>query len=350
MVVGFLGILKAGGAYVPLDPSYPPERLAGMVADAQVAVLVTQQQCMAALPEHGAPVVCLDTDWERMAQQSEANPSSGVTPENLAYVMYTSGSTGTPKGVMIEHRQVLAFLHGFEHVAPGGEGGIGAAVCPFGFDVSVWECFSMLCFGGTLHIVLPETLTTPEQFGRYLVDHCITSAYIPPALLSDVASHLEQQHEQITLKRLLIGVEPIKQGTLQRFRNRSRQMRIVNGYGPTETTVCATLFLFGAATEPDRRTPIGTGVCGYAVYLVDGNVQPVPIGIPGELLIGGAGLARGYINHPELTAEYFIPHPFSHVPGARLYKTGDLARYLPGWQPGVPWTPRSAGEDARLSY
>ena len=122
MVVGFLGILKAGGAYVPLDPAYPPERLAAMVADAQIAVLVTQQQCMAALPEHGAHVVCLDTDWERMAQQSEANPSSGVAPENLAYVMYTSGSTGTPKGVMIEHRQVLAFLHGFEHVAPGGEG------------------------------------------------------------------------------------------------------------------------------------------------------------------------------------------------------------------------------------
>ena len=106
-------------------------------------------------------------------------------------------------------------------------------------------------------------------------------------------------------------------------------MRIVNGYGPTETTVCATLFPFGAATEPDRRTPIGTGICGYEVYLVDGNLQPVPIGIPGELLIGGAGLARGYINHPELTAEHFMPHPFSHVPGARLYKTGDLARYLP---------------------
>jgi acyl-CoA synthetase (AMP-forming)/AMP-acid ligase II len=176
MVVGLLGILKAGGAYVPLDPVYPPERLACMVADAQVAVLVTQQQCMAVLPEHGAHVVCLDTDWERMAQQSDANPSSGVTPENLAYVMYTSGSTGTPKGVMVEHRQVLAFLHGLEHVAPGGERCMGTAVCPFGFDVSVWECFSMLCFGGTLHIILPEILMAPEQFVHYLVDQRITSA------------------------------------------------------------------------------------------------------------------------------------------------------------------------------
>jgi amino acid adenylation domain-containing protein/non-ribosomal peptide synthase protein (TIGR01720 family) len=329
MMVGLLGILKAGGAYVPLDPAYPPERLASMVADAQVAVLVTQQQCLAALPAYGAHVVCLDTDWERLAQQSETHLASGVTPENLAYVMYTSGSTGAPKGVMVEHRQVLALLHGFELIAPGGAGCIGTAVCPFSFDVSVWECFSMLCFGGTLHILLPEILTAPEQFARYLVHHCITSAYIPPALLSDVASHLEQQHTQIALTRLLVGVEPIQQGTLQRFRNLSKQMRIVNGYGPTEATICATLFPFCVAAESDRWTSIGTGIGGYEVYLVDAHLQPVFVGIPGELLIGGAGLARGYINHPELTAGHFIPHPFSNVPGARLYKTGDLARYLP---------------------
>jgi amino acid adenylation domain-containing protein len=329
MVIGLLGILKAGGAYVPLDPTYPLERLTSLMADAQVAVLVTQQQCLAALSVHETQVVCLDRDWERLAQQSEANIVSEVMPTNLAYVMYTSGSTGTPKGVMIEHCQVMAFLHGFEHIAPGGEGCIGTAVCPFSFDVSVWECFSMLCFGGTLHILLPEIVTAPEQFARYLVDYGIISAYIPPALLSDIASHLEQQQEQTALTRLLVGVEPIQQGTLLRFCHLSGHMRIVNGYGPTETTICATLFPFLAATEPDRQTPIGTGVGGYEVYLVDAHMQPVPIGIPGELLIGGVGLARGYINHPELTAEHFIPHPFSNIPGARLYKTGDLARYLP---------------------
>jgi amino acid adenylation domain-containing protein/non-ribosomal peptide synthase protein (TIGR01720 family) len=329
MVVGLLGILKAGGAYVPLDPAYPLERLASMVADAQVAVLVTQQQYIAALPTQGVQVACLETDWECIAEQSEANPASGVIPENLAYVMYTSGSTGTPKGVMVEHREMLAFLHGFEHVAPGGEVCSGTAVCPFSFDVSVWECFSMLCFGRTLHIILPEVLTAPEQFAHYLVHHRITSAYIPPSLLADVAGCLEQQHERIALTRLLVGVEPINQGILQRFRDLSEHMRIVNGYGPTETTVCATLFRFHTATEPDRRTPIGTGVHGDEVYLLDDNLQPVPIGIPGELHIGGVGLARGYINHPELTAEKFMPHPFSEVQGARLYKTGDLARYLP---------------------
>jgi amino acid adenylation domain-containing protein/non-ribosomal peptide synthase protein (TIGR01720 family) len=328
MVVGLLGILKAGGAYVPLDPAYPPERLAYLVADAQVEVVVTQQQCVAGLPEQGGHVACLDADWERIVQQSEANPGSGVKPENLAYVMYTSGSTGTPKGVMVEHRQVLAFLHGFEHVAPGGEGYRGTTVCPIGFDVSVWECFSMLCFGGTLHILLPETVTDPAQFARSLVDQGITSSYIPPALLADIASSLEQREPPV-LERLLVGVEPILQSTLRRFRNLSEQMHIVNGYGPTETTVCATLFPFRSATEPDRRTPIGTRMPGYEVYLVDAHVQPVPSGVPGELLIGGAGLARGYINRPELTAEHFVPHPFSTVPGARLYKTGDLARYLP---------------------
>jgi amino acid adenylation domain-containing protein/non-ribosomal peptide synthase protein (TIGR01720 family) len=329
LMVGLLGILKAGGAYIPLDPSYPKERLSFMLLGTQVPVLVTQQKVVADLPDHGAHVVCLDTGWVRRAQQSEANPVSGVTPENLTYVMYTSGSTGTPKGVMVEHHQVVAFLHGFEHVAAGEDGGIGTSVCPFGFDVSVWECFSMLCFGGTLHIILPEILMAPEQFVYYLVHHRISSAYIPPALLSDVASHLEQQHAQMALVRLLVGVEPIQQGTLQRFRDLSEQMHIVNGYGPTETTICASLFPFYSATEPDRRTPIGTGIRGYEIYLVDAHLQPVPMGIPGELLIGGAGLARGYLNNPELTAEHFIPHPFSTVPGARLYKTGDLAHYLP---------------------
>jgi amino acid adenylation domain-containing protein/non-ribosomal peptide synthase protein (TIGR01720 family) len=329
MVVGLLGILKAGGAYVPLDPAYPPERLASMMADAQIAAMVTQQQCRAALPEHEAHVVCLDTDWERTAQQSEANPTRRATPENMAYVLYTSGSTGIPKGVMVEHRQVLAFLYGFEHVAPGGASCIGTAVCPFSFDVFVWECFSILCFGGTLHIVLPDTVTDPELLTCYLIAHRITSAYIPPAPLADVANHLGQQHELAVLNRLLVGVEPINQGILQRFHDFSAPMRIVNGYGPTETTICATLFPFRSATEPDRRTPIGSGVSGYEVYLLDSNLQLVPISIPGELYIGGLGLARGYVNHPELTAEVFVPHPFSDVPGARLYKTGDLARYLP---------------------
>jgi amino acid adenylation domain-containing protein/non-ribosomal peptide synthase protein (TIGR01720 family) len=329
MVVGILGILKAGGAYVPLDPTLPKERLSFMLSDTHVSVLVTQQNILTDLPEHTSRLVCLDTDWENIARQSEEKPVNAVIPENLAYVMYTSGSTGTPKGVMIEHQQVLAFLCGFEHVASGGERCRGTAVCPFGFDVAMWECFTMLCFGGTLHIIVPEILTDPQQFVRFLVDHRITSTYIPPALLSEIGSHLEHQHAQMALNRLLVGTEPIKQGLLQEFRNLSEHMRIVNGYGPTETTICATLFPFCLATEPERPTLIGTGIRGYEVYLVDAHMQLVPIGVPGELYIGGVGLARGYLNHPELNAERLIPHPFCDRPGARLYKTGDLARCLP---------------------
>ena len=327
MIVGILGILKSGGAYIPLDPLFPPERLALMVDHAQV--LVTQQRFKNRLPENTAYVVCMDTDWERIARERDDNLISTVTSENLAYVMFTSGSTGEPKGVMIEHRRVLTLLHGLEHVAPGGRPCVGTAVCSLSFDVSVWEFFSILCFGGTLHIILRELLAAPEHFVRYLLDHHITSAYIPSALLSEIAFQLEQQDSQMMLNRLLSGVEPIKQGVFQRFRNLSKSMRIINGYGPTETTICATLFRFDVAANADRRTPIGTAIPGYELYVVDSRMQLVPPGTPGELLIGGSGLARGYLNQPSLTAERFIPHLFRDTPQRRLYKTGDRVRSLP---------------------
>ena len=181
MVVGLLGILKAGGAYVPLDPTYPTERLATMLADAHssgAGDAAAMPGCAACAGEY------LWSAWIRtgskLRSRAPANPDSGAIPENLAYVMYTSGSTGTPKGVMVEHRQVLAFLHGFEHVAPGGQGGVGTAVCPFGFDVSVWECFSMLCFGGMLHIVPLDIVTAPEQFVHYLSGPSYYQCLYPP--------------------------------------------------------------------------------------------------------------------------------------------------------------------------
>ncbi|RKZ80316.1 MAG: non-ribosomal peptide synthetase, partial [Candidatus Parabeggiatoa sp. nov. 1] len=250
-------------------------------------------------------------------------------PANLAYVIYTSGSTGQPKGVMIEHHNVLAMLQGFEHLAPSGQSLIGTSVCPFSFDVSVWEFFSNLCFGGTLHILRPEHFGNPEHFSSYLVKNLVTCTYIPPALLSDLATQLEKQSGHIALNRILVGVEPIEQGVLQRFRHLSENMCIVNGYGPTETTICATFFSFKNVIDFKQRTPIGTPVLGYEVYLTDFNLQPVPIGVPGELHISGAGVARGYLNRPDLTTEKFIKNPFSDNPKSRLYKTGDLARYLP---------------------
>jgi len=290
--------------------------------------LLTQERLIEKLPGHKSRVVCLDTDWEMISQEKEENPDSGVRAENLAYILYTSGSTGKPKGVMVEHYSVLTLLCGFEQIAPSGKQLIGTVACPFSFDVSVWEIFSMLCFGGNIHILTPEIFSSAEPFVSYLSDHNVTSTYIPPALLLGIVSQLELTGS-ITLNRILVGVEPIKEGILQRFRNLSDQIHIVNGYGPTEATICATFFYFGMAVDIERNTPIGTAAPSYQVYLVDSNLRLVPIGTSGELHIGGVGLARGYLNRPELTAEKFIPNPFSDEPGSRLYKTGDLARYLP---------------------
>ena len=327
MVVGLLGILKAGGAYVPLDPNYPQERLSYMLSDSGVGVLITQSSLVESLPEHNARVVCLDSDWGAIEQQSKENIDVGVNSDNLAYVIYTSGSTGKPKGVMIQHNNVMALLHGFEQVAQKVEFSNSTSVCSYSFDLCVWELFSSLCFGQTLHILDLETLTNPKDFADYLVAHKINTTYIPPALLQDVAIELEKYNQSVALNRILVGVEPIKQVTLQSFYDMSPEIRIVNGYGPTETTICATFYNFCRVIDKEKPTPIGSPVTNYQIYILDSHLQPVPVGVAGELYIGGDGLARGYLNRPQLTSEKFIQSPFDN--SKRLYKTGDLARYLP---------------------
>jgi amino acid adenylation domain-containing protein/non-ribosomal peptide synthase protein (TIGR01720 family) len=332
MSIGLLGILKAGGAYVPLDPDYPLSRLQFMLEDSSVSVLLSQSHLQHRLPvmtENGAKVVCLDNEWEQIAAVgSGENPVKQTGPENLAYVIYTSGSTGVPKGVMVEHRNVLAMLYGFEQVAPARDSFRGLSVCPFSFDVSVWEFFINLCFGGTLHLVDLALLIQPASFVDYLFNQQINCTYIPPALLESVIDELETRPVEVTLQRLLIGVEPIKQGLMQRYRDLSPNLKIINGYGPTETTICATFYPFVQALESERQIPIGKPVPGYQIYLMDSGLQPAPLGIPSELCIAGRGLARGYFNRPELTAEKFLEiEVFGKT--QRIYKTGDLARYLP---------------------
>ena len=330
VLVGILGILKVGGAYVPLDPQYPHARLDMIRRNAGLRVILTAAELLEDWAHSDGNLDFIDIH-EALSSDipQESQFASLTTPDQLAYILFTSGSTGIPKGVMVEHHSVLALLRAFDQVAPSGKNLIGTSVCSFSFDVSEWEFFSTLCFGGTLHILRPEVFADPERFANYLVDYHVTSAYIPPALLSDVADRLEKRSDKVALNRILVGVEPIKQSVLQRFRNLSGQMHIVNGYGPTETTICATFFSFQTATDPHHRTPIGTAVPGYEVYVVDHNLRSVSIGATGEILIGGAGLARGYLNRSDLTAEKFVPNPFDQEPGARLYRTGDLARWLP---------------------
>lgn len=326
MVVALLAVLKAGGAYVPLDPTYPAERHSFIVEDASLSIVVGTQETLSQL------------DLARTVQQLDLNqPSSDVyydaapiahLPTQLAYVLYTSGSTGKPKGVMVEHRNVIAMLFAYQQLAPAGANLVGTSVCPFGFDVSVWEMFGSLCFGGALHVLSAERVADPDNFVRYLIEHEVTTAYFPPALLSGLANAFERWKVDTSLRRILVGVEPIRQGTLQRFRQMFPDLYIINGYGPTETTICSTFYRFQDATDLERITPIGTALAQYEIHIVDHNLRPVSAMMRGELLIGGAGLSRGYLNRPTLTDERFIANPFIED-GSRLYKTGDQAQYLP---------------------
>lgn len=324
LIVGLLGILKAGGAYVPLDPMYPPARLAFMLADAQIAILVTQQQCVARLPAHGMQVVCLNGDWECLALQPRDNPISGVTPANLAYVMYTSGSTGQPKGVMVEHRALSNTMHWMQAAFPLSEADRVLQKTPSSFDVSAWEFFAPLMVGAQLIMARPGG----HQDSAYLVDllatHQITTLQLVPSLLQMVLEE-EALATCHSLRHVLCAGEALTYALQERF-FAHLTADLHNLYGPTEATIYATYWTC-ARESPPGHVPIGWPIANTQLYVLDTQLHPVPIGVPGELYIGGVGLARGYLNCPELTAERFIPHPFSDVPGARLYKTGDLARY-----------------------
>ncbi len=325
-IVGILGTLKAGGAYVPLDPTYPSDRLGFMLQDAQVDILLTQESLVKQLPVTNAGVVCLDNDWETIAACSSQYIAHN---SSLAYVIYTSGSTGEPKGVCCHHLGVLNLLADLENRKSLTVKDACSLWTSFSFDVSVYEIFSALLFGATLHIVPEEIRADSQGFIQWLHTHKITSAYIPPFMLPVLVNWLEKQPVKLSLKRLLVGVEPILEQTLITISDRIPGLHIINGYGPTEATICTTLYSVPTQQEHQRYTPIGKPVNNTQIYLLDQHLQPVPIGIPGEIYIGGIGLAKSYLNRPQLTSKKFIDHYFEPSKSTRLYKTGDIARYLP---------------------
>jgi len=318
MVVGLLGILKAGGAYVPLDPAYPPERLVFMLEDAQVGVLLTQARLVESLPKHQGRIVCLDTDWEIIERQSEANLISEVKLDNLAYVIYTSGSTGKPKGVAIEHRNAVALLDWATQVFnPEDLAGVLAStsIC---FDLSVFELFVPLSRGGKV-ILAENALHLPTLSAAPYVTLINT---VPSA----IAELLRMDGIPSSVRTVNLAGEPLGNKLVQQVYEHNTVQKVFNLYGPSEDTTYSTYTLVKkGGNEPP---PIGRPIANTQVYILDAQKQPVPIGVPGELYIGGAGLARGYLNRPELTAVSFILNPFSDEPSSRLYKTGDLARYL----------------------
>ncbi len=332
MVVSLPGILKAGGAYVPLDPSYPRERLAFMLQDTQAPVLLTQAKLLDLLPgdedaiNRVPTVICLDGQDTGIEQEPIENlPQSATQAKNLAYVMYTSGSTGRPKGVEIRHFSITRLLFGIDY-AHLDETQTVLHMAPISFDASTFEVWGALLHGGRC-ILYPERVPTPKSMGALIRKHAVTTLWLTASLFNTMID--EAPEELRGVKQLLTGGEALSVTHIRRALRQLPGTRLINGYGPTETTTFACCYPIPAdLSETLRSIPIGRPIGNTQVYVLNRQLKPVPVGVPGELYIGGAGVARGYLNRPELTAEKFIPDPFSDRPDARLYKTGDLVRYL----------------------
>ena len=329
MVVSLLGILKAGGAYLPLDPALPQESLAFRLQDAQVPILLTQKGLFKREDAQVQTVLYLDADWELIAQESDANPNSEVIPENLAYVLYTSGSTGQPKGVAIEHRQIMNYLHAILEKLQLPTGASFATVSTFAADLGNTAIFPALCTGGCLHIVSQERATDPKALAEYFQRHPIDCLKITPTHLASLLTS-KASSSIVPRQCLVLGGEAANWDLIEKIQQEAPNCRILNHYGPTETTVGVLTYPVNSkqASYNSKTVPIGRPITNTQVYILDHHQQPVPIGVPGELHIGGASLARGYLNRPDLTAEKFISNPFSDNTNTRLYKTGDLVRYL----------------------
>ena len=334
MVVGLLGILKAGGAYVPLDPTYPRERLVFMLENAEAPLLLTQEALRQMLSAHAVRAgsgrermtVCLDADWEIIARQDAQNLVSGIRDDNLAYVIYTSGSTGKPKGVMNTHSGIRNRLLWMQQAYQLEDTDRVVQKTPFSFDVSVWEFFWPLLNGACLVVARPEGHKDSAYLVEKVIEEGVTTMHFVPSMLQAFVAEREVEACG-SLRRIICSGEALSYDLQGRFFAKLRA-ELHNLYGPTEAAVDVT---FWACERKGERhiVPIGRPIANTQIYILDAHLQPTPVGVPGELHIGGVGLARGYHKQPGLTAHKFIPHPFTEKPGARLYCTGDLARYLP---------------------
>nr|UZC79442.1 KrmN [uncultured bacterium] len=320
MIVALLGICKSGGAYVPLDPAYPRDRLAFMMQDSQMRLLVTQTSLLEQLPiPDGLPqMVCLDRDWPHIATMPSDNPVVQVAAEQLAYIIYTSGSSGAPKAVMVPHRGLRNLVSWYHRVFDVNASDHTMQFANLIFDASALDIWPTLCRGATLHIVKPELMSAPQRLQDWLIQLGITIAHTPTVITEQLMAMTWP--ENATLRLLITGGEQLHvPGTASPL-----PFEVVNNYGPTENSVASTWYV----VPPDSPAipPIGRALDNQSMYVVDGHLQPVPVGVAGELYVGGVGVSRGYLNQPGLTAEKFVPNPFAQ---GRLYRTGDLVRYLP---------------------
>ncbi|NEQ48309.1 MAG: amino acid adenylation domain-containing protein [Leptolyngbya sp. SIOISBB] len=371
-LIGMFGILKAGGAYVPIDPALPPKSVGDRLQQMNATILLTQQHLAERLPSTPNHLIALDSETA-IASEPDTNPDSAVQPHHLAYVLFTSGSTGKPKGVAIEHRQLTNYVHAIGERLALPSGAHYATVSTLAADLGNTVIFSSLCTGGCLHVIAADLATDPAALAAYNQQHPIDCLKIVPSHLSALLSS-PSAPDLLPRQRLILGGDVATWDLIQQIRQQHPTCQLFNHYGPTETTVGATCYAIAPDSIPaaiDLRAdnvPIGRPLANTQVYVLDEQMQPVPIGVPGELYIGGAGLARGYFDRPDLTAERFVLSPFdgergigngeegigsrewdmgnrergldhsplptphspsSHCPSSRLYKTGDRVRYLP---------------------
>jgi amino acid adenylation domain-containing protein len=329
MIVGLLGILKAGGAYVPLDPRYPKERLAFMLQDSGVSVLLTQRRLLTALPKHEAKVICPDSDWKFIVGGSDENLDSGATAGNLAYVIYTSGSSGKPKGVLGIHRGAVNRLNWMWAAYPFKTGEICCHKTSISFVDSVWEIFGPMLQGIPIVIISESVLKDPHEFLIRLAENKVSRIVLVPSLLRillDLPGDLKQRLP--CLRHWTSSGEILPVELVRRFREKLPDCTLLNLYGSSEVSADVTFCEVSRLNSFEIGVPIGRPINNTQVYVLNSSHQPAPIGVPGELFIGGDALARGYLNQPDLTAECFIANPINEMPGSRLYKTGDLAKYL----------------------
>lgn len=323
LIIGILGILKAGGAYVPLDPCFPKERMAFICEDTRIPVLLSQERLIETLPPFTGELVCLDRDWERISRESNDNPESGAIAENLAYIIYTSGSTGRPKGVQVPHCRVINFLTHVKESLGMTEQDAMPLVANICFDISVMELFLPLVSGARLVVASTHVALDGDRLEQMLSGYRITILHATPATWRVL---LQAGWSGLDGLTILSGGEALQSDLAAQLRTKGHALW--NLYGPTETAIYSSAAAYRPSSD-DPAVSIGRPIANTQIYILDNRLRPLPVGVAGQLCIGGEGLSRGYLNRADLTAESFVPNPFGSEPGARLYKTGDLARYLP---------------------
>ncbi|MDZ8235946.1 MAG: amino acid adenylation domain-containing protein [Nostoc sp. ChiQUE01a] len=325
MIIGLLGILKAGGAYVPLDPGYPEERLNFMLEDAQVSVLLTQENLLKHFEGFSNPIISIDKDWKIITQEKEDNLKSDLNSDNLAYIIYTSGSTGKPKGVAVPHKAVNRLVCNTNYIKLSPSDKI-AQASNASFDAATFEIWGALLNGAQLVMISKDVTISPHELALQLREKSINVLFLTTALFQQIIRDVPQAFA--TLKYFLFGGETVDTRWIKKILESGAPKHLIHVYGPTENTTFSSYYCVDELPSA-ISLPIGRPITNTQIYILDTYLQPVPIGVTGELYIGGEGLAREYLNRTELTAKNFITHPFSKKPQARLYKTGDLARYLP---------------------